>query len=336
MIDRDSCPAPAAEKKEEKPKAAAKPAAPKLHFLEDFMLAGVAAGVSKTAAAPIERVKLLVQNQGEMLKSGRLTEPYKGVVDCARRVIAEEGVGSFWRGNLANVVRYFPTQALNFAIKPVVSRMFNVKKEDGYLMFVGANIASGGVAGVGSLFFVYSLDFVRTRLAADSKSAKKGGERQFNGMLDVYKKIIQTDGIAGLYRGFVISAVGIFIYRGFYFGLYDSVKAVLPGGSNFATNFILGWGVTTLSGLASYPIDTIRRRMMMTSGEGTKYRSSFHCFTEVVSKEGVPSLFKGAGANILRGIAGAGVLSGFDLFQEWYIYLRTGVKGGTTQFKAGA
>jgi solute carrier family 25 (adenine nucleotide translocator) protein 4/5/6/31 len=328
--------APAAEKPKEEKKPAGKPAPIRLHFLEDFMLAGVAAGVSKTAAAPIERVKLLVQNQGEMLKSGRLKEPYKGIMDCTQRVIAEEGVASFWRGNLANVMRYFPTQALNFAIKPMVSRMFNVKKEDGYLMFVGANIASGGVAGVGSLFFVYSLDFVRTRLAADSKSAKGGGERQFNGMLDVYKKILKTDGIAGLYRGFVISAVGIFIYRGFYFGLYDSVKAVLPGGSNFATNFILGWGVTTLSGLASYPIDTVRRRMMMTSGEGAKYRSSMHAFTEILSKEGVPSLFKGAGANILRGIAGAGVLSGFDLFQEWYIYLRTGQKGVQTQFKAGA
>jgi len=326
---------PKEEKPVEKKVVVEKKPAVKLHFLEDFMLAGVAAGVSKTAAAPIERVKLLVQNQGEMLKSGRLKEPYTGVINCASRVISEEGVMSFWRGNLANVVRYFPTQALNFAIKPVISRMFNVKKEDGYLPFVAANIASGGVAGVGSLFFVYSLDFVRTRLAADSKSAKSGGERQFNGMLDVYRKIIQTDGIAGLYRGFVISAVGIFIYRGFYFGLYDSAKAVLPGNS-FASNFILGWGVTTLSGLASYPIDTVRRRMMMTSGEGAKYRSSMHAFTEILKKEGVPALFKGAGANILRGIAGAGVLSGFDLFQEWYIFFRTGQKGGTTQFKAGA
>jgi solute carrier family 25 (adenine nucleotide translocator) protein 4/5/6/31 len=323
---------PEVKKDEAKP---VKKAPVKLHFVEDFMLAGVAAGVSKTAAAPIERVKLLVQNQGEMIKSGRLKEPYKGIVDCATRVVAEEGVGSFWRGNLANVIRYFPTQALNFAIKPVISRMFNVKKEDGYVAFVAANIASGGVAGIGSLIFVYSLDFVRTRLANDAKSAKSGGERQFNGMLDVYKKIIQSDGIQGLYRGFVISAVGIFIYRGFYFGLYDSVKAVLPAGSGFLTNFILGWGVTTLAGLASYPIDTIRRRMMMTSGEGAKYKSSLHAAGEILAKEGVTSFFKGAGANVLRGVAGAGVLSGFDLFQSWYIFFRTG-EHGTTTFKAGA
>jgi len=299
------------------------------------MLAGVAAGVSKTAAAPIERVKLLVQNQGEVLKTGRLKEPYKGIIDCATRVLTEEGILSFWRGNMANVIRYFPTQALNFAIKPVVSRMFNVKKSDGYWTFFGANIASGGFAGVGSLFFVYSLDFVRTRLANDKKSAKGGGERQFNGMLDVYKKIIQTDGVFGLYRGFVISALGIFIYRGLYFGLYDSFKPLIPpNASGFISNFFLGWGVTNLAGLASYPIDTIRRRMMMTSGESAKYRSSMHAMSDILAKEGMMSFFKGAGANILRGIAGAGVLSGFDLFQDYYIELRTGMKPDPNQRKS--
>jgi len=300
---------------------------PQLAFWEDFMLAGVAAGVSKTAAAPIERVKLLVQNQGEMLKSGRLKEPYKGIMDCGKRVMSEEGVLSFWRGNMANVIRYFPTQALNFAIKPVVQRYFNVKKSDGYWTFFFANIASGGMAGIGSLIFVYHLDFVRTRLANDKKSAKGGGERQFNGMWDVYKKIASTDGVFGLYRGFVISAVGIFIYRGLYFGLYDSLKPLLPEDmSGFVVNFFLGWGVTNLAGLASYPIDTIRRRMMKTSGESAKYRSSLHATTDIMAKEGFMAFFKGAGANILRGIAGAGVLSGFDLFQDWYIELRTGVK----------
>ena len=70
----------------------------KLGFAENFMLSGVAAAVSKTAAAPIERVKLLVQNQGEMLKQGTLTEPYKGVLDCTARTMKSEGLVSFWRG----------------------------------------------------------------------------------------------------------------------------------------------------------------------------------------------------------------------------------------------
>jgi solute carrier family 25 (adenine nucleotide translocator) protein 4/5/6/31 len=78
-------------------------------------MGGVSAAVAKTSAAPIERIKLLVQNQDEMIKQGRLATPYKGVVDCFARTYKDEGLVSLWRGNTANVIRYFPTQALNFA-----------------------------------------------------------------------------------------------------------------------------------------------------------------------------------------------------------------------------
>jgi len=289
------------------------------HFAIDFLMGGVSAAVSKTAAAPIERVKLLIQNQDEMIKSGRLQTPYKGIVDCFGRVMREEGFVSLWRGNLANVLRYFPTQALNFAFKDQFKRMFGYNKDkDGYFKSFMGNIAAGGAAGASSLLFVYSLDYARTRLANDNKAAKKGGERQFNGLIDVYSKTLKSDGIAGLYRGFNISCVGIIVYRGLYFGMYDSLKPIVLQGSmkdNFLASFLLGWGITIGAGLASYPIDTIRRRMMMTSGEATKYRSSMHAASEIIKKEGTASLFKGAGANILRAVAGAGVLAGYDQLQ---------------------
>jgi len=98
------------------------------------------AAVSKTAAAPIERVKLLIQNQDEMIKQGRLDKPYKGIGECFGRTIKDEGFTSLWRGNTANVLRYFPTQALNFAFKDYYKRLFNFKKDrDGYWMwFAGA------------------------------------------------------------------------------------------------------------------------------------------------------------------------------------------------------
>merc|ERR1711976_936071 len=239
----------------------------KLGFGENFALSGAAAVISKTAAAPIERVKLLVQNQDEMIKMGRLDKPYKGVIDCTARTFANEGFLPFWRGNLANCIRYFPTQALNFAFKDQIKAMFKMSKTDSYATKFGKNIASGGVAGAMSLCFVYSLDYARTRLANDAKSGKKGGERQFNGLIDVYKKTLKSDGFVGLYRGFVISCVGIVIYRGCYFGFYDTLKPIVLGeNASLWTSFILGYIVTITSGLISYPVDTIRRRMMMTSG----------------------------------------------------------------------
>jgi len=303
-----------------------------LSFFIDFSMGGVSAAVSKTAAAPIERVKLLIQNQDEMIKSGRLATPYKGISDCFVRVIREEGVVSLWRGNLANVIRYFPTQALNFAFKDQFKRMFGYSQaKDGYWKWFAGNLASGAAAGACSLTFVYSLDYARTRLANDAKSSKKGGERQFNGLIDVYRKTLKSDGVVGLYRGFVISVVGIVVYRGLYFGLYDSLKPLVLKGDlqdSFLGSFFLGWAITIGAGLASYPIDTVRRRMMMTSGEAVKYKSSVHAFGEIVKKEGTKSLFKGAGANILRAIAGAGVLAGYDKLQVIFFGKAYGSGGG--------
>lgn len=295
----------------------------KLGFAENFGLSGAAAVISKTAAAPIERVKLLVQNQDEMIKQGKLTEPYKGVIDCTVRTFKTEGVMPFWRGNLANCIRYFPTQALNFAFKDQIKAVFKQNKADGYVINFSKNIASGGVAGALSLCFVYSLDFARTKLANDTKASKKGGAREYNGLIDVYRKTLKSDGIQGLYRGFVISCVGIIVYRGCYFGFYDSLKPILLGeDAGVLISFCLGYGVTVTSGLISYPIDTIRRRMMMTSGQAVKYKGSIDCTMQILKNEGPMSMMKGAGANILRGVAGAGVLAGFDKFKEVYVNMR--------------
>lgn len=157
-------------------------------FLKDLAAGGVAGGISKTVVAPIERVKLVLQTQGD---NKSITKEYKGIGDAFTRIAKEEGFSSLWRGNMANVIRYFPTQALNFAFKDKYKQIFlgGVDKNDFWRYFAG-NLASGGAAGATSLCFVYPLDFARTRLGVDMKSAgKEGGERQFNGLIDCVKKI---------------------------------------------------------------------------------------------------------------------------------------------------
>ncbi|QRV86287.1 mitochondrial carrier protein [Ceratobasidium sp. AG-Ba] len=295
----------------------AKPTSASQDFMVNFMMGGVSAAISKTVTAPIERVKLLVQNQDEMIKAGRLKAPYKGVVDCFQRTYTEEGLRAFWRSNNVNVIRYFPTQALNFSFKDYFKAMFGFKREESWWKWFGGNVASGAAAGASSSVFVYSLDFARTRLASDAKSNK--GERQYNGIIDVYRKTLRTDGIAGLYRGFVPSIAGIVVYRGLYFGLYDSLKPIVlvgPFQGSFLASFLLGWCVTTGASSAAYPLDTIRRRMMMTSGTSVHYKSMFDAGSQIVAKEGSKSLFKGMGANIFRGVASAGVLALYDKFQQ--------------------
>ena len=199
----------------------------KKNFAKDFLVGGVSAAISKTCVAPIERVKLLLQNQDASAQI-KADQRYKGITDCFVRVAREQGFTSMWRGNLANVIRYFPTQALNFAFKDTLKKYLNPfdKKVNPGKFFIG-NIMSGGAAGALSLCIVYPLDFARTRLAVDvGKGAEK---REFTGLVDCLGKIFRSDGPMGLYRGFGISVMGIIVYRGAYFGLFDTGNAVLFG-----------------------------------------------------------------------------------------------------------
>ncbi|XP_014216663.1 ADP/ATP translocase 3-like [Copidosoma floridanum] len=289
-------------------------------FFIDFMSAGISAAVAKTAVAPIERVKLLlqVQHASKQIKSD---QQYKGIIDVLVRVPRETGFLSLWRGNLANVIRYFPTQALNFAFKDKFKQIFleGVPKDAFWKQFAG-NLASGGAAGATSLLFVYPLDFARTRLGAD---VGKGDQREFKGTIDCLMKVAKTDGPVGWYRGFFVSVQGIIIYRACYFGSYDTIKTSFikdPKSTPFIVSFLIAETVTTASGFVSYPFDTVRRRMMMQSGrpvEERMYKNTLDCWIKILKTEGPSAFFKGAFSNILRGTGGALVLVFYDKIKDF-------------------
>jgi len=290
-------------------------------FLTDFALGGVSGAIAKTCTAPIERVKILIQTQdaNPRIMSGEIPR-YSGILNCFSRVAAEQGIAAFWRGNFTNVLRYFPTQAFNFAFKDTIKNLFpkaNPKTE--FAKFFMINMASGGLAGAGSLCIVYPLDYARTRLASDV-----GKEKIFNGLLDCLKKTATgNQGVLGLYNGFGISVAGIIPYRGVYFGLYDTAREMNPykkdtGIMGVTSKFAIAQSVAITAGYASYPFDTIRRRLQMQSErpkEEWTYKGTTDCFSKILKEEGGAAFFKGAGANALRTVGSAMVLVLYDQFQ---------------------
>jgi len=303
-------------------------------FAIDFTLGGVSAAVSKTAVAPIERVKLLLQVQSSSTQI-KPEDRYTGIVNCFVRVSKEQGFASLWRGNLANVIRYFPTQALNFAFKDTFKEIFmkGVKKED-FWKFALGNIAAGSAAGASSLCFVYPLDFARTRLAADVGKDKTN--RQFTGLLHCISSIMKTDGVIGLYRGFVVSIQGIIVYRGAFFGLFDTAKAFIPTDYKGFKRVFASWAVaqtvTAIAGVISYPFDTVRRRMMMQSGrkggQEKQFKNTLDCWVKISRNEGVGAFFRGALSNVLRGAGGAIVLVVYEEFQRLFYTPKVAMGGG--------
>jgi len=181
------------------------------------------------------------------------------------------------------------------------------------------NLASGGAAGATSLMVVYPLDFARTRLAADV--GKGAAERQFQGLTDCLSKIYKSDGAKGLYQGFGVSVLGIIAYRACYFGGYDTLKRVLftEGKTSILFKFLIAQMVTGVSGLMSYPLDTVRRRLMMQSGrKELLYNGTMDCVRKIYKNEGGRAFFKGALSNILRGMGASLVLVLYDEFQIYF------------------
>jgi len=285
------------------------------NFMIDFAAGGISGAVAKTATAPIERVKLIIQTQdaNPLIMDGTVKR-YSGIGDCFARVYSEQGFKAFWRGNFTNVIRYFPTQAFNFAFKDTIKAFFpkySAKKE--FLMYFLVNMASGGLAGAGSLCIVYPLDYARTRLASDVGA----GQRSFNGLADCLMKTARgPSGILGLYNGFGVSVAGIIPYRGVYFGMFDSLCGINPfrtdkGIVGLASKFAIAQATAITAGYASYPFDTIRRRLQMQSEKPKEkwiYKGTMDCLRKIVADEGTSALFKGAGANALRTVGSALVL----------------------------
>jgi len=285
------------------------------NLLLDFAAGGISGAVSKTITAPIERVKLIIQTQdaNPKIMSGEVPR-YTGIGNCFSRVRSEQGMGAFWRGNFTNCIRYFPTQAFNLAFKDSFKAMFpkyNPKTE--FWPFFAANLASGGAAGACSLLFVYPLDYARTRLASDVGS----GKRTFEGLGDCLMKTAKgPKGALSLYNGFGISVAGIIPYRGVQFGLNDTLKGVNPYDKEvsfigIASKWACAQFSVIMSGFVTYPFDTVRRRLQMESEKAAEdkiYKGAAHCFQKIMKEEGTSALFKGAGANVLRGTGAALVL----------------------------
>jgi len=284
-------------------------------FLIDFAAGGVSGAISKTLTAPIERVKLVIQTQdaNPKIRSGEVAR-YTGIGNCFSRIHSEQGIGAFWRGNGTNIIRYFPTQAFNLAFKDTIKGFFpKYNNKTDFWKFFGTQLASGGMAGAASLTIVYPLDYARTRLASDVGSGKK----QFNGLADCLKKTASgPGGFFSLYNGYTPSVAGIIAYRGAQFGLNDTIMAFNPYAKEFGvvaivSKFVVAQIAVTASGLVAYPFDTVRRRIQMESDqpmEKRMYKGNLDCAAKVLKTEGFGGMYKGALANVFRGVGASLVL----------------------------
>uniref|UniRef100_A0A915NUH2 ADP/ATP translocase n=2 Tax=Meloidogyne TaxID=189290 RepID=A0A915NUH2_9BILA len=305
------------------------------HQLSDFnqqilkgMTAGIlAAAISKSAVAPMDRVKLVLQLQtitsrAEIAICHR--QPYQGIYDCFRRLCAEQGFRSLWRGNSATVIRCIPNQALNMLFRD----KFRITLLDGidwrdrpfrFVLVLGSqspqslsccilgNLAAGGAGGALTLLVVYPLDLARTRLAVERVDSVRSISQCFS-------LVSANEGLPGLYRGFCASLVFTVVSRAVFFGIFDSIRLSMDEQRRRRLSFFTTWSLAQasliVSSLLCYPLDTVRRHLMMEAGQSKKlYKNQFECWKGILYNEGPRALYKGALTNSLRCTSGALILA---------------------------
>ncbi|GER32100.1 ATP carrier protein [Striga asiatica] len=284
------------------------------NFHRDLTAGAVLGGVVHTIVAPIERAKLLLQTQESNIAilAGGPHRRFKGMVDCIVRTVREEGILSLWRGNGSSVIRYYPSVALNFSLKDLYRNILRGNSQQGDFT---SNFLAGSLAGCTTLVIIYPLDIAHTRLAADLGPPET---RQFQGIRHFLTTVYKKDGARGIYRGLPASLHGMIIHRGLYFGGFDTVKEMMMMSSSQADvalwkRWAAAQAVTTASGLVSYPLDTVRRRMMMQSGLAKPmYGSTLDCWRKIYRMEGLGSFYRGALSNVFRSTGAAAVLVLYD------------------------
>jgi solute carrier family 25 (adenine nucleotide translocator) protein 4/5/6/31 len=274
--------------------------------------------VSHSIHAPFKRIGIIMVTQHANPQLNDKNR-YSSSLDVVLRLPREQGWLSFWRGNVPAIIRAIPTLGLNFGLRDYFRHLFSVDAKSGWKNFIGGVIA-GGSAGAAALWVTYPLQIARTRMAADIGQNKAG--REYTHFTSCIADIYRRDGIKGIYRGFVLSAIGYFLYRGVYFGIYDWLKPIIREkyGESFAHSYLSGWLSTFMSTALVYPVDAVRFRLMMQTGrDNTMYLNARQCAAAVWRSEGVKGFYRGAGYNcFFLSFSGAALLALYDKFQSLF------------------
>uniref|UniRef100_A0A8P0P306 Mitochondrial adenyl nucleotide antiporter SLC25A24 n=2 Tax=Canis lupus familiaris TaxID=9615 RepID=A0A8P0P306_CANLF len=263
-----------------------------------LLAGGIAGAVSRTSTAPLDRLKVMMQVHGS--KSGKMN-----IYGGFRQMVKEGGIRSLWRGNGTNVIKIAPETAIKFWVYEQYKKLLT---EEGQKVGTFKRFVSGSLAGATAQTIIYPMEVVKTRLAI-------GKTRQYSGIFDCAKKILKHEGMGAFYKGYVPNLLGIIPYAGIDLAVYELLKAhwldnYAKDSVNPGVMVLLGCGAlsSTCGQLASYPLALVRTRMQAQAMiEGNKPMNMVGLFQQIISKEGIPGLYRGITPNFMKVLPAVGI-----------------------------
>ncbi|PON82471.1 Mitochondrial carrier protein [Trema orientale] len=290
-----------------------------LSVCKSLVAGGVAGGVSRTAVAPLERLKILLQVQNPH------SIKYSGTVQGLKYIWKTEGIRGMFKGNGTNCARIVPNSAVKFYSYEQASKSIlwfyrqQTGDEEAQLSPV-LRLGAGACAGIIAMSATYPMDMVRGRLTVQTEKSP----RQYRGIFHALSTVLREEGFRALYKGWLPSVIGVVPYVGLNFAVYESLKDWLIKTKPFGlvedselsvtTRLACGAAAGTVGQTVAYPLDVIRRRMQMVgwkdaasvvAGEGKgktplEYTGMVDAFTKTVRHEGFGALYKGLVPNSVK------------------------------------
>ncbi|KDQ55687.1 hypothetical protein JAAARDRAFT_37096 [Jaapia argillacea MUCL 33604] len=283
------------------------------------LTAGTAGGIAQVLVGqPFDIVKVRMQTSA--------AGTYKGMLDCAGRILRNEGPLAFYKGTVPPLVGIGACVSIQFGVLEYTKRVFasqnvdnGVGGPDGKLLSNGQLYLAGVFAGVGNSVVSGPVEHLRIRLQTqDAKNPV------FSGPFDAVKKIAKSHGIAGIYKGQVVTLWRESVGYGIYFLAYEKLvqremakKGIRRDEISLGNAILYGAAAGYALWAVIYPIDMIKSRMQtdgFTPATGQKYTSTLDCVRKVWKTEGPRAFSRGLVPTLIRSpFANGATFLGFEL-----------------------
>ncbi|KAK0571889.1 hypothetical protein LWI29_023160 [Acer saccharum] len=295
-------------------------------YVRELLAGGAAGAFAKTAVAPLERIKILLQTRTEGFQS-------LGVHQSLKKLMKQEGVIGFYKGNGASVLRIVPYAALHFMTYEQY-RVWILNNYPGLGSGPVIDLLAGSVAGGTAVLCTYPLDLARTKLAyqvVDTRGNFQSGMRSlcaqpaYSGIRDVLTSVYKEGGVRALYRGIGPTLIGILPYAGLKFYVYEELKRHVP--EEHQKSIVMRLSCGALAGLLgqtfTYPLDVVRRQMQVENMKSpiqgdAKYRNTLEGLTSIVRNQGYKQLFSGLSINYIKIVPSVAIgFTAYDMMKVW-------------------
>ncbi|KAJ5263676.1 hypothetical protein N7478_011281 [Penicillium angulare] len=285
-----------------------------LESAHHFALGSIAGAFGAFMVYPIDLVKTRLQNQRSTRPGERL---YNNSIDCAKKVIRNEGFTGLYSGVIPQLIGVAPEKAIKLTVNDLARGYFTDK--DTSKIKWPAEVISGGTAGACQVVFTNPLEIVKIRLQVQGEVAKNVEGAPRRSALWIVKNL----GLVGLYKGASACLLRDVPFSAIYFPTYAHLKSDLFGETS--TNKLGVIQLLTAGAIAGMPAaylttpcDVIKTRLQVEARKGdTKYTGLRHCATTVWKEEGLKAFFKGGPARIMRSSPQFGfTLAAYEVLQK--------------------